>query len=85
MKRLLGKIIFLVVLVKIYTLKELIAETHAYELIAEEEKLEIQNKKEREKREKELHKSQMEFIRKQSKEIDYNQRKNLLENSFKGK
>lgn len=62
--------IILSTIVKILTIAELISEKRAYDLIAEEEKLEIENKKTREKRESEFHKERMELLRRQQRQVD---------------
>lgn len=63
-------IIILSTVVKVLTIAELISEKRAYDLIAEEEKLEIENKKTREKRESEFHKERMELLRRQQRQVD---------------
>ena len=63
-------IIILSTIVKALTIAELISEKRAYDLIAEEEDLEIENKKTREKRESEFHKERMELLRKQQRQVD---------------
>ena len=63
-------IIILSTIVKVLTIAELISEKRAYDLIAEEEELEIENKKTREKRESEFHKERMELLRKQQRQVD---------------
>lgn len=63
-------IIILSTIVKALTIAELISEKKAYDLIAEDEELEIENKKTREKREAEFHKERMELLRKQQRQVD---------------
>ena len=63
-------IIILSTIVKSLTIAELISEKKAYDLIAEDEELEIENKKTREKRETEFHKERMELLRKQQRQVD---------------
>ena len=48
-----------------------ISEKKAYDLIAEDEELEIENKKTREKQESEFHKERMELLRKQQRQVDF--------------
>lgn len=62
-------------IIKSLTIAELISEKRAYNLIAEEEALEIENKKKREQREQELHKEQMRLIEKQKQNADEEQRR----------
>ena len=63
-------IIILSTIVKTLTIAELISEKKAYDLIAEDEELEIENKKTREKQESEFHKERMELLRKQQRQVD---------------
>ena len=63
-------IIILSTIVKTLTIEELISEKKAYDLIAKDEELEIENKKIREKREAEFHKERMELLRKQQRQVD---------------
>lgn len=56
--------------VKIFSMMESYSQKRAYDLIAEEEELEISNKKARESREKEIHRQQLELLRKQQKQAD---------------
>lgn len=60
---------------KILTLIELNSERRAYDLIAEEEELEIKNKKEQEKQNAELHKAKMALAKKQMEQADAEIRK----------
>ena len=62
----------LCVAVKILTVMELSAERNAYNLIAEEEELEIKNKEAQEKRNKELHKLELELVQKQIRQVGLN-------------
>ena len=55
----------LAVAVKILTMMELYSEKKAYDLISQEEELEIRNKQLREDRDRELHRANLELIRKQ--------------------
>lgn len=56
--------------VKILSMMESYSQKRAYDLIAEEEELEISNKKEREIREKEIHRQQLELLRRQQAQVD---------------
>lgn len=62
-------------LVKIFSIMELSSERNAYDLIAEEEELEIEFKKKRENREKELHKEQWILCKKQQEQIEQEEKK----------
>lgn len=62
-------------IIKFLTIAELLSEKRAYDLIAEEEALEIENKKKREQREQELHKEQIRLIGKQKQNADEEQRR----------
>lgn len=68
-------VVILYSIIKFLTIAELISEKKAYDLIAEEEALEIENKKKREQREQELHKEQMRLIEKQKQNADEEQRR----------
>ena len=56
--------------VKVFSMIESYSQKKAYDLIAEEEELEISNKKAREAREKEIHKQQLELLRKQQIQVE---------------